>query len=202
MSTNENGVSRTTAVSIDPNSYVQSVHARIQELRRWREEIPHFVLPRSVDATKRMNATSSVPIEFIEGTMVAMANEAALVRGDSASPGHIRDLVDFGKAHLPLADELEALAQFIRHSAAAARNEAGLEALNVYAQAQRLAKQPRYASLAPYVADMRRALGRAKKLTPEAAAQKAAERAAKAAAKAATRAAKALPPEPTTTTTE
>jgi len=41
-----------------------------------------------------------------------------------------------------------------------ARNEAGREALTTYALAQRLAKLPATADLAPYVTDMRNALGK------------------------------------------
>jgi hypothetical protein len=67
-------------------------------------------------------------------------------------------LVAYAGAYVPLADELEALAQFIRYSTTAARNLAGTEALTTYALAQRLAKEKRYAYLKPHVADMRRAL--------------------------------------------
>ena len=77
------------------------------------------------------------------------------------------------------------------HSVTAARNAAGSEALATYTLAQRLAKEPRHAALKPHVADMRRALGRSRKLTPEEAAKKATERAAKATAKVAKAALKA-----------
>jgi hypothetical protein len=63
-------------------------------------------------------------------------------------------LVAYGDAYIPLAEELEALAQFIRYSTTAARNLAGKEALTTYSLAQRLAKQKRYAHLKPQVADM------------------------------------------------
>ena len=55
--------------------------------------------------------------------------------------------------------KLEALAHFIRHSVALARNKAGSDALTTYALAQRLAKRPETADLAPHVDDMRNALG-------------------------------------------
>ena len=78
---------------------------------------------------------------------------------------------------------LEALAQFILYSTSAARNQAGTEALTTYSLAQRLSRQKRYAHLKPHVADMRRALGKQRKPTPEETAKNAADRAAKAAAK-------------------
>lgn len=80
------------------------------------------------------------------------------------------------------ADELEAMAQFVRFSVTAARHQAGLEALTTYALAQRLAKRPEGAHLAPYVADMRRALGRMRKLSAEAIARREAKKAAQQAA--------------------
>lgn len=189
MSTIENGVS-----TVATNPHAEAVQERVKELQRWREQIPNFVIPRDRAETKRLSAAASVPPEFVELTTVAIANQAALVRTDGHSPASMRDLMTYADAYDPLADELEALAQFIRHSTTAARNEAGAEALTVYAMAQRLVKRPKYAGLAPYVADMRRALGRVRKPSPEEAAQKAAERAVKAAAKVAKKALKAPPP--------
>ena len=71
-----------------------------------------------------------------------------------------------------------------------ARNTAGSEALTTYARTA-TAEKSQHAHLVPYVADMRRALGRFRKLTPEEATQKATERAAKATAKVAKATAKA-----------
>src|SRR3712207_453389 len=117
MSTIENGVSKTTEISVVPNSHAAAVQERLLELRRWREQIPNFVTPSSADATQRLSAAASVPPQFVELTMVAVANETALVRADAAPPAYVRDRVDYADAYIPLADELEALAQFVRHSA-------------------------------------------------------------------------------------
>jgi len=190
----------TTQIVEPPTSHAEAAQQRVLELRRWREVIPHFVMPESADETQRLSAAASVSPEFIELTNMAAANQPELLRNDGATPAEVRDLVSYADAYGPLADELEAFAQFIRHSVTAARNIAGSEALTRYALVQRLAKQRKTAHLAPYVADMRRALGRGRKASPEALAQKAAARAAKAAeraAKAAIRAAAKTPP-PTT----
>jgi hypothetical protein len=129
---------------------------------------------------------------------VAVTNQKALVREERVPPAEIRDLVSYADAYSPVADELEALAQFVRHSVTVARNTAGSEALTTYSLAQRLAKMPQHAHLVPYVADMRRALGRGRKLTPEEVAQKATDRAARApkVAKATAKAAKAAAAQP------
>ena len=183
----------TPVSTVTPNSYTEAAQERVLQLRAWRGEIPHFAIPESSDATKRLSSAASIPPEFIELTNVAVANETALVRGDGATPPQVRDLVAYADAFDPLADELEALAAFLRYSTTAARNAAGSEALTTYTLAQRLAKRPKYAHLKPYVDDMRRALGRNKRSTPEQVAQRLAERAAKAAARLAAKAAKAKP---------
>ncbi len=186
MSTNENGVS--TTVSTDPpaipaGNHAESAQERILELQRWREQIPRFAIPAAPDATRRLNSVASVSPVFVELTNVALANQPVLVRTEGATPGQVRDLVSYADAYSPVADELEALAHFVRYSVTVARNVAGNEALTTYSLAQRMSKLPQNAHLKPHVADMRRALGRGRKLTPEEAAKKAADRAAKAAAK-------------------
>jgi hypothetical protein len=164
VSTQETVVSTEVTPS---TSHTEAAQARLQELRRMRELIPHLVIPESRRDRVRMNNAASVPPEFVELTTVAVANERSLVRGDGATPAEVRDLTGYADAYAPFADELEAFAQFVRHSVTAARHQAGIEALTTYALAQRLAKRPRTAHLAPYVADMRRALGRVRKLTAE-----------------------------------
>jgi hypothetical protein len=206
MNTNEKGVfkgmtgSAAEPVEIPAGNYAETAQERIQELLRWREQIPRFVIPATPDATRRLSTVASVPPIFVELTNVAVANQAVLVRQEGAVPARVRDLMSYADAFSPLADELEALAHFVRYSVAAARYEAGTEALTTYSLAQRLAKLPQNADLKPHVADMRRALGRTRKPTLEEAAKKAADRAAKAAAKAAKKAAKLLPPAPRSTT--
>ena len=171
------------APNVAPNPHTEAAQLRLAELRQWREQIPRFAIPETADATQRLTAAASVPVVFIELTNVAVANQTALVRADGTSSAEVRDLLAYADAYNPVADELEAEAHFIRYSTTAARNLAGTEALTTYSLAQRLARQKRYAHLKPHVADMRRALGKQRRPTPEEAARRAAERAAKAAAK-------------------
>jgi len=153
-----------------PTNHAEAAQLRVQELRRWRELIPYFVMPESANETQRLSPAASVPPEFIELTNVVTTNQPALARNEGPTPAEVRDLTRYADAYDPLADELEAFAQFIRHSTTAARNIAGSEALMRYSVAQRLAKQRKTAHLAPYVADMRRALGRGRKAAKTAAA--------------------------------
>jgi hypothetical protein len=124
-----------------------------------RQRIPNFVIPESKGALRRLVVAASVPQEFIELAAVAVKNSAMLVRASGTDPAQIRDFMSFAEAYAPVADELEALAHFIRHSVKLARNKAGSDALTTYALAQRLARRPETADLAPHVNDMRNALG-------------------------------------------
>ena len=156
MSTQEKDVVVSTVI---PNGHTEAAQARLQELRQSRARIPHFTLPVSGKETRKLSAAASVPPQFVESSASAMGNEQVLER-PSITPEQIRELMSYADAYGPLADEHEAMSKFLRHSINAARNLAGSEALATYNTAKRLAKIPRYAGLAVYVADMRRALGR------------------------------------------
>ena len=150
MSTNNEVPTQTT--------HTDGAQACVEEIRALRQRIPNFVIPESKAAGQRLGSAASVPKQFIELAAVAVKNSAMLVRGSGADPAQVRDLMSFAEAYAPVADELEALAHFIRHSVTRARNKAGSDALTTYALAQRLAKRPETADLAPHVDDMRRAL--------------------------------------------
>jgi hypothetical protein len=178
MSTQEKDVvvstNATNATNATTNPHVEMAQARLQELRQSRALIPNFVLPFSGKETRKLTSAASVSPQFVAAGVSAMTNEKALQRAD-VTPEEIRDLMAYADAYGPLVDEYEAMGQFLRHSVNAARNRAGSETLATYNHAKRLAKIPRYAGLAVYVADMRRALGKVRgKLTPEQAQKRAA----------------------------
>jgi len=127
-----------------------------------RDRIPKFAIPAKGDG-RRLAPAASVPREFIELTAVAITTHTSLQRGGAMEPAESRDLVRYAAAYNPVADELEAMAHFVRHSVTAALNKVGSDALATYALAQRLSKRPETADLLPHVEDMRRALGRTRK---------------------------------------
>ena len=135
----------------------------IEQARVMRQQVPHLVFPTSKGEAQRLSNAASVPPEFVELSAVSVRNSTALVRSGALDPAQTRDLMRYADAYDPVADELEALAQFIRHSTLAARNKAGTEALTTFALAKRLAKRPENADLLPFVEDMRRTLGRTRK---------------------------------------
>jgi hypothetical protein len=141
-------------------SHTDIAQARVAEVRAIRERIPALVIPESKGATQKLISAAAVPPQFIELTAVAVTNSDLLVRKGGADPAQLRDLLSYAEAYEPLADELEELAQFVRHSVITARHKAGSDALTTYALAQVLAKRAETADLAPHVADMKRALGK------------------------------------------
>ncbi|HEX9985957.1 MAG TPA: hypothetical protein VGF69_22035 [Thermoanaerobaculia bacterium] len=174
------------AVELEPvgTSYTEGALARLEELRKMRGAIPRFAIPPTPDATSRLTSAASVPPDFIElAAVMTVANPEALTRAQAGGAAEMRDLMSYAVAYTPLLEELEALTKFVRYSVVAARNQAGSEALGIYAHAKRLAKRPEYAALAPHVAGMRRVLGKvpsaevraARKAAKNAAAQAAAQ---------------------------
>ncbi|HEU4888056.1 MAG TPA: hypothetical protein VFV49_09230 [Thermoanaerobaculia bacterium] len=150
------------------SSHPDTAQTCVEQLRALRQLIPNFTVPTLKSGSRGLAAAASVPPELVELTLVAVRNCAALVRGGAIDAAQTRDLQAYAAAFGPVADELEAMAYFVRHSIAAAKNKVGSDALTTYALAQRLAKRPETADLAPVVADMRRLLGKTRKGTKEA----------------------------------
>jgi hypothetical protein len=141
-------------------SHTQAAQARIEEIRAMRQKIPNFVFPATKSERRRLTNAASVPPEFVEAATVAVKNAPVLSRAGAVDAEATRDLMAFADAYGPLADELDALAHFVRHSITAAKNKVGSDALTTYALTQRLAKRPETADLAPLADAMGRTLGR------------------------------------------
>jgi hypothetical protein len=143
-------------------TYRDGAQTLIGQIRAFRQQVPKLEIPEPGRSGRNLVSAASVPPEFIEVASVMVRNSAALVRA-GADPDRSRDLMSYAEAYGPVADELESLAYFIRHSVATAKNQAGSDALTTYALAQRLARRRETADLAPHVADMRRLLKRTRK---------------------------------------
>ncbi len=147
---------QTTPVVVNANSI--GAQERINEIRAMQSKIPNLVVPTSKGANRKLTTAASVPDLFVEASIVASVNSPELVRGGTAAPEEIRDLITYAKSYEMVAAELEGLARFIRHSTRIARNEAGSHALTTYALAQRLVKRAETAYIAPMLDAMTRAL--------------------------------------------
>jgi hypothetical protein len=151
---------REVPVTPTQQSYADSALARVEDIRAWREKIPNLVIPETKGARKRLVNAASVPKEFVELATIAVKTKPVLVRSSGQDLAQDKDLSDFADAYGPVADELEALASFVRHSVTLAKNKVGSEALTTYILAQRLSKRPETADLLPHVEDMAKALGK------------------------------------------
>jgi len=147
-------------------TYREGAQALIEQIRSFRQEVPKLEIPAPGQTRRGLSTAASLPPEFIELATVAVRNSASLARS-TTSPDATRDLMSYAEAYGPVADELESLALFIRHSVTTAKNKAGADALTTYALAQRLARRRETADLAPHVADMRRLLKRSRKAKAE-----------------------------------
>jgi len=141
-------------------SYLVTAQERVDEIRAMREKIPNFVIPSFKGERQRLTTAASVPPQFVEQVAMTIKNSEKLVAAGAADADRIRDLMNFAEAYDSVADEFEAMAGFVRHSVTVAKNTAGSYALTTYALAQRLAKRPESADLAPHVDNMKSALGR------------------------------------------
>jgi 5-carboxymethyl-2-hydroxymuconate isomerase len=140
-------------------SYMEAAVALIDDIRALKQRVPNFVVPESKKSRQQLAPAASVPPQFVDLAALAVRNHEVLTRGGNFGLAQIRDRMSYAEAYGPVADELEAMALFVRHSVRVARNEAGSNALTTYALAKRLAKRPETAALAPHVDDMRLALG-------------------------------------------
>ena len=148
-------------------THTQAAQTLIETIRGMRATIPNFVIPATRADRLRLNRIATLPADFIETTVVAVRNNPVLVRGGADSdPETVRDLLSFAEAYDPVADELQALVKFLRHSTRAARGRAGSEALLTYSVTKRLAKLPATADLVPVRDAMKRTLG-AKRPKPQ-----------------------------------
>ena len=147
-------------------SHSAAAKALIEKIRGLQGEVPNFAIPTSRNANRRLNAAARVSPQFVELTAAASENNPVLARAGSPEPDAIRDLVTYAEAYTAVADELQAMAGFVRHSVKAAKHKAGRYALSTYAVTRRLANDPETASLQPVATAMKRELHRRKKAQP------------------------------------
>jgi hypothetical protein len=140
------------------SDHSDSAQTLIEKIRALSEDIPHFALPGTAGRRPLVSA-ATLPPDFILLAAASAENDPVLARPNAASPDQMRDWLDFAKAYDVVAEEFENMAKFVRHSTALARNKAGREALNIYALASRLGRQPENAQLFLIAEALRQALG-------------------------------------------
>jgi hypothetical protein len=149
-----------------PNAHQLAVEALAAKLQAIQEEIPHFTLPDSKSATRRLNPLASVPAEFIVQMLSAARNYRSLTPTTGETPQEIADLMDFANAYEIFTSKLRNLTGATAHTVALAHSKVALWALHTYAVAKRIARRPEGADLVGLIPAWREALGRGRRKAP------------------------------------
>jgi hypothetical protein len=162
MSTLQKNDVQIAAIEAVLASPLESAQAALDTIAGVRAGIPEFPFHVVGVGERQIANLKTVPPQFMEQSNTAMKAESVLSRG-GVDPDHLRALVRYADAYGPVADAMATTAKEIRGSVDAAYAEAGMEALNTYSLAMRLARRPGTIRLLPLVQAMRRTLGRVRK---------------------------------------
>lgn len=125
----------------------------------------------TADRRRKINVSASLPDEFLEAVAVACDASSHLASSSQLTGIEVRDAINFSRAFLSVADELEILARGLRGTVALKRAEVGVRALRAYTLAKTLNRPDDRQLLIPHLAKLRAALGRSgvnkKKPVPE-----------------------------------
>jgi hypothetical protein len=120
--------------------------------------IPTF-MEAHPDTTRFVNRHQNVPLQFI-ATAVAAVEENPELRGGTFDATEARDALQFIDAFRPMADRLHAAATNLTFSINSRKANAGNGALEVYAIAKRVARNPLSTTVSSHVGNLKRDLGR------------------------------------------
>lgn len=141
--------------------YTAAAQAYMDQLFAMRPLIPDFAFAPEKPMRRKLIANASVPLELIEMVSVNLV-KAPQIAVDGAQGEKLRDLMQRAMSFTAVADDLDQTSAAARHTVTDAHHQAGTIALNVYANAKRMARQPENAELIPLVEGMQKALGRTK----------------------------------------
>jgi len=132
--------------------------------------IPTFVEAHP-DTTVFVNRHQNVPLQFIATAVAAVEANPELHGTSSFDVTEARDALQFIDAFRPMEDRLRAAMQNLAFSIGSRKANAAIGALQVYAVAKGVARNPLSTTVASHVSNLRRDLGKAgkggkKKSTP------------------------------------
>jgi len=97
-------------------SHLDGAVALIDDIRAMKLRVPNFAVPATKNANRQLVMAATLPPQFVDLAALAIRNNEELTRGGNSGAAQMRDKMDFADAFDPVADELEALAHFIRHT--------------------------------------------------------------------------------------
>jgi hypothetical protein len=161
-----------TVIEIPP-THAEAAHRLLENLRVMQGSIGGFVIPPSpLDRQARLRGHRQYPDPFFVSLAVGIESSPTLTAAMQATtigltPGEIRDMLRYGEAYLPLANELERFARGIRHTVGLRRAKVGRLAASVYAIAKGLNLLVDVSPPVPEVDSMRRAFTARRRRTAE-----------------------------------
>jgi len=148
---------------IAPFPHAEAAKALAEKIRALQAEIPRFVL-EAPDETKKISANAALSDPFLESASTSIQKSARLAVASGTDATTLRESFSFALSYEAVLTEANAFARSMAHTIRVARAAAGVSALDIYALANRMAKQ-NGAELVPHVQDMRRKLKRGRRKT-------------------------------------
>jgi hypothetical protein len=109
---------------------------------------------------KRVRRQRVIPKEFIWSAIAAVEALPVLESVNKFNPANAREVLQFEEAFIPVVRRIEMLAANLRYTLEARRADVTDAALQIYAIAKGVARDPDSADVAGHVALMKRDLGR------------------------------------------
>lgn len=152
------------ALEIPQTPHAEAARALADKLKALRGEIPRFI-PEAPGDAKALSTKAALSEEFMEAASVSMQASDLLDGSSPTTSAALRDSYAFALALNAVLTEAKAFVRAVAHTIRAAKADAGGRALDIYAVAQRLAKNKEGADLVPHVQTMRRTLKRGRRRT-------------------------------------
>ena len=140
-----------------PSPHAEAAKVLIDKIRSLREEIPRFV-PEEKSLTRLLARRGRMPEAGLELASAALQQSPRLEIAAGSDAASLRDSFAFAIAYMSVVRELLVLARSVAHTIRQERARAGASALDIYAIARRLSRQPDGVEFAPFVEDMARLL--------------------------------------------
>jgi hypothetical protein len=142
-----------------PIPHAEAARQLLENLRTMQATIDGFGIPPApLDRQSRPRGHRLLPDGMFASLAVALEASQQFAAATDLMPGEIRDMLRYGEAYLPVADELERFARGIRYLVGMRRAKVGRKASSAYRVGQAMNLLADDALLVPEVESMKRAI--------------------------------------------
>jgi len=142
-----------------PVPHTEAARQLLENLRAMQATIDGFGIPPApLDRQSRPRGHRLLPDGMFASLAVALEASQPFAAATDLTPGEIRDMLRYGEAYLPVADELERFARGIRYLVGMRRSKVGRKASSAYRVGQAMNLLADDALLVPEVESMKRAI--------------------------------------------